>query len=523
MRCSKLRYLPVVGLMAFGSLCGTVHLPVYASSVPQFVLGDDDARSAVKKGIKLTRQGDLIGAEAVLRKAAEKFPDDPAIKTELAFNLIKQQRVREGYELVFPVVKADNKNAHAFAVLGTAFLAAGRFDDARLLFRNAVVIDRKDDLAWAGLGMIDFYENHIPQALANLNEAAYRGPEEPDYRFWLAQVAARAELYQEAANDYKSFLLMAGRLDKDRRERIQGLIEFLEALGRSSSLYILSGADKTKVPFELVGERPVISLRVNNHKEDLRFVLDTGSGISVISADTAKRLGIHAIARGGSARGIGGDGTFKIVYGLVNQVEIGGTVLKNVPVYIRPFQKGAESDGYIGLSLISKFLTTIDYGDRSFSLTRKDTDRQEFASATNEMSLPLRLTTGGFLSGEVTVEGVDTPLNFIVDTGASISVISSEITKTGSLDPYVHDQKMQVVGSAGVQNDVPCFKLPSVTFGPNKRKDVLAVALDMDVINQTSGFAQAGILGGNFLKNYRLTFDFRNAKVIFVPIAPEKE
>ena len=76
---------------------------------------------------------------------------------------------------------------------------------------------------------------------------------------------------------------------------------------------------------------------------------------------------------------------------------------------------------------------------------------------------------------------------------------------------------------AGIENDVPCFKLPSVTFGPNTRKDVLAVALDMDVINQTSGFAQAGILGGNFLKNYRLTFDFRNAKVTFVPIVPNKE
>ncbi len=47
---------------------------------------------------------------------------------------------------------------------------------------------------------------------------------------------------------------------------------------------------------------------------------------------------------------------------------------------------------------------------------------------------------------------------------------------------------------------------------------VTAIALDLDIINEASGFVQAGILGGNFLKNYILTFDFENSKVIFVPI-----
>jgi hypothetical protein len=46
----------------------------------------------------------------------------------------------------------------------------------------------------------------------------------------------------------------------------------------------------------------------------------------------------------------------------------------------------------------------------------------------------------------------------------------------------------------------------------------MAIALDLDIINEASGFQQSGILGGNFLKNYRVTFDFKNSKVIFVPI-----
>ncbi|MBV9242200.1 MAG: aspartyl protease family protein, partial [Acidobacteria bacterium] len=278
-----------------------------------------------------------------------------------------------------------------------------------------------------------------------------------------------------------------------------------------------------KVPFDLVGNRPVINLNVNGRKEPLKFVLDTGSGISVMSAVTAKAIGVKPVARGGTARGIGGTGKFEIVYGMLNTVEIGGVLIRNVPIYIRPFQSAAnEADGYIGLSLISKFLTTIDYGDSTFALTKKELDLKQFAEQ-SDTSLPLRLTSSGFLSGEVELEGVDTPLNFIVDTGASISVISNQVAKLEKMTGFVDPGRLQVVGSAGIANDVQMFHLPKITFGNHTRTNVLAAALDLDVINEASGFEQAGILGGNFLKNYRLTFDFKNAKVIFVPITPEKE
>jgi hypothetical protein len=63
--------------------------------------------------------------------------------------------------------------------------------------------------------------------------------------------------------------------------------------------------------------------------------------------------------------------------------------------------------------------------------------------------------------------------------------------------------------------------LPRITFGRHSRTSIKAVALDLDIINEASGFEQAGILGGNFLKNYRLTFDFKNSKVVFEAIKPE--
>lgn len=135
------------------------------------------------------------------------------------------------------------------------------------------------------------------------------------------------------------------------------------------------------------------------------------------------------------------------------------------------------------------------------------------------LSLPLRLTSSGFLSGEVQIEGIETPLNFIVDTGASISVISEDLAGTEGINKFLTKETMRVYGAAGVTENVNSFVLPSVSFGKHTREKIKAIALNLDLINEASGFEQAGILGGNFLINYRVTFDFQNSKVTFVPIA----
>lgn len=483
----------------------------------------DEISKLIKQASRLTRRAEHAQAETILRQAVALDGKRSDARIELAYVLTKQRKLLEAYDLAFDVAEAEPKNARAFAVFGATLLSAGRFREARILFHNALRLNRNEHLALAGYGMLDFYENRITNSLYRLYEAIFLEPDEPDYQFAFAQVAARAERYKESADAYKRYLQVANIVDDERRARIKGLISFLRFLGQTTDLYANAGKEQGTVPFELVGNRPIISLRLNGKKELLRFVLDTGSGISVLSEDTANRLKIKPVTRGGFARGIGGDGKFEIVYGFLREVGIGEVSIRNVPVYLRKFHHtGQKIDGYIGLALISKFLATIDYGNQTFSLTKRDSDTRGFREQADP-SLPLRLTSSGFLSGEVQLEGMKSPLNFIVDTGASVSVISDRVAKTDGVSPFVSEEKLTVIGSAGVTDDVPTFLLPRVTFGSHSRKGILAVALDLDLINEASGFEQAGILGGNFLKNYRLTFDFKNSKVTFVPVKPENE
>jgi predicted aspartyl protease/Flp pilus assembly protein TadD len=523
----SLRYANIVGprislvTISLSFLLIALSSPVTAGTeLPQ----RSETRTAIRQAAKLIRRGSNAEAEELLRKAIEADPSSSLAKVELGFVLNKQRRLDEAYQTLLPIAEAEPKNSRAFAVLGITMLSAGRFTDARNLFYTAIVNNKKEHLAWAGMGMLDYYENRIADSLENLRESVYLQPEEPDYLFALGQVSARAEKYSEAAGAYRLFLAVSPKSDSDRRARIRGLIDFLTVLGRANGLYASTGRGETAVKFQLVSNRPVIIVRVNGHPQPLRFVLDTGSGISVLSEATAKTLGIRPVARGGQARGIGGDGRFDIVYGLLREVEIGDVKLRTVPIYIRKFNTDLPTrvDGYIGLALISKFLTTIDYGDRTFTLNKKESGREELFGA-GSLALPLRITTSGFLSGEVELQGVDTPLNFIVDTGASISVISSVVAQDERVSRFELDERLRVIGAAGVSENVPVFMLPRVTVGTHTRQDIAAIALDLGVINEAAGFEQSGILGGNFLKNFRLTFDFRNAKVVFQPLIPAKD
>ena len=494
-----------------------VALPMLANDDVQVI--SDDPKSLVKQAEKLIRKGDFAGAEQLFKRAIEARPTDPEIKLKLASLYVRTRRFVEAYELSSPIAQADPKNSYAFAVVGATYLGAGRFREARLLLINSVRLKNDQPLGWAALGMLEFYENRIQESLKNLQEAVYYEPFEPDYLYALAQVSARAEKYKEAAQAYEDFLRVSRNTDDERRARIKGLINFLRYLGNKQSLYQTGGAENTEIKFELVGNRPIVQLRVNGRAEPLNFVLDTGSGISVISDETAKELGVRSITKGGFAKGIGGSGKFEIVYGFIRDVDIGDVTVRNVPVYIRKFHSDGKIHGYIGLSLISKFLTTVDDGNQTFGLRKKDSSRTEDASG---VSVPLRLTSSGFLSGEVQLEGFESPLNFIVDTGASVSVISSDIAANTAMAPHAQEERMRVIGAAGITEDVPSFLLPKVTMGRHSRNSITAIALDLNLINEASGFEQAGILGGNFLKNYRMTFDFQNSRVTFVSVKDQE-
>jgi tetratricopeptide (TPR) repeat protein len=493
--------------------------------------GDEKTLNRANKAL---RNGDYQLAEKIYRDLVVKDAHDNEARLGLSQAQLKQRNLQAAYDNAARVILLDPLSARAHALLGSAILSGGDFRSSFEEFRTALSLSEDEPMAVAGLAMIDFYENRLELAIRGLRRAADLDSNEPDYIFNLAQAAARTERYKEAADSYERFLLVAPKTDSDRRARIRGLIDFLRYLGKQSSLYVPTGANRTVVPFESYDNRPILKVRVNGQKNHLRFVLDTGSGMSVISEETAKVLGLHPIARGGLARAVGGGGKFEIVYGYVSSMELGEVRVENVPVYIRRFYDDKNPvDGYIGLSLISKFVAMLDYGQRTFTLVRQRSDGgvagwtsidratpppSDLISAPIRQEIPLRTTSSGFLSGEVALEGFERPLNFIIDTGASVSVVSQKLAEFETITSYIQPTKMRVFGAAGVTENVDTVLLPKVFLGALVREKISAAVLDMEPVNETAGFTQNGILGGNFLRHFRVSFDFARGVIRLEPL-----
>lgn len=511
------KYLRMIGCALFLQFLALAFAaPTFAQKPPS------SARNDLKEAIRLTRDNELKKSETILQRLVKDDPDYAKARTELAFNLTKQRRFVEAYETVLSVLDKDKTDSRALSVLGALLVASGRLREARAIIYRTLDLDRGEHLAWASLGMLDYYDNNIDTALNSLKQAIYLAPREPDYYFSLAQASIRADRYKDAATAYDRFLAVSGTMDIERRQRIEGIVRFLNFLGGRRSLYDAKGADAAVLKFELVNDRPVIEVRINKNTRPFRFVIDTGSGMTVISDQVAHALGIKEVARGGVGRGVGGDGKFPLVYGFLKELTMGDVSVDNVPVYIRSIHSQSKIDGYVGIMVISKFFTTVDYGTNSVTFSKADSN-EVFSTENAEHVLPLRLTLSGFLSGEVGVAGIESNLNFIVDTAASLSVISNNIASADAIKNHVSDQRYRVVGVAGETLDVPAFILPRVTFGSNVRSPLVAVGLDLENINEASGFYQSGILGGNFLKNYRVAFDFKRSRVHLTPIVGAKQ
>lgn len=486
-------------------------------------------KKSYKRAQKELREGDFESAELLLRELVSKDAQNKDARLALSFALLKQRRLQEAYDHAARVLVADPASARAHALLGQAILASGDFKESVEEFRTALAMNENESMAVAGLAMVDFYENRLAECVKGLRKAVSMDGDEPDYIFSLGQAAARFEMFKEAADAYERFLAIAHKTDADRRERIRGLINFLRYLGRQGQLYVSSGRDSTAMSFETIDGRPILKVRINGQREPLRFVLDTGSGMSVISQQTAKRLGLQPISRGGMARAVGGAGKFEIVYGFLSSLEVGEVRVENIPVYIRHFYDDkVPVDGYLGLSVITRFFASVDYGERTFKLVKpRQTDSLEMFDKNDTdprpvgvdfVEIPVRTTSSGFLSGEVRLEGIDKPQNFIIDTGASVSVVSEKLAELEGLANFMTPTRLRVFGAAGITENVKTMLLPRVMLGSLIREQINVAILDLESINETTGFTQAGILGSNFLRHFRVSFDFRRGVIRLEPL-----
>ena len=467
---------------------------------------------------KAMRRGHYDAAAKIYERLFALNPTALNVRLGLSFSYFKMSDYARCFEAASEVLKSEPSNARAHALAGVALMRSGYLRQAAAEFQLSVNLDSKEALASGGAAELDYYEGRVTESRRKAIYAHQLDPDEPDYLITYARASSRTEDFKEAADAYELFLQVAPASDKERRDRIRALISFYRQLS-GLKIHQIAGAETTEAPFHLGDDRrPFLRVRLNGR--EALFVIDTGSGFTVISRESAKRFGVSEIAKGGKSQGVGGSGKFPIVYGLIRSIDIGAATLRMVPCFIRTFhgnherEAGERADGFIGLSILSHYVTELDYKERMLRLDRRAGSSLP-AAGPDVAVVPFRTTQNGLMSVETELDGKNT-VNIILDSGASSTVISAAAVERLKLhDQIIKGTTKSVIGAAGVTHNVEVLVIRNCKVVDIEQRNLEALVMDFNAINETSGFEQSGILGGDFLQHFRLTIDFNRAQVAF--------
>jgi len=514
-------FLLIVALI----ICAPIVPPAGASSQQQ------DAKDAKEAGEKLDREARKalragkyeVGLKIYLGIIETDGRDNRA-RLGASFAYLKMQNYPPSFQQAKEVLSVDANNARAHALAGVSLLRSGFIRAAVGELQQSLDLDPKEALAYGGAAEIDYYEGRPKDARSKSYYAHNLDPEEPDYLVTYARSSSRLEDFKEAADAYELYLEISPPSDGERRDRVRGLIQFYRQLA-GLRVHQVGGAPVTEVPFQLGSDRrPYVHVKLNGR--DSIFVIDTGSGFTVISKEAAQRFGVTEIARGGKSQGVGGSGKFQIVYGLIKNLQIGEAKVKMIPCFVRPFHgekdrpADEKADGFIGLSVLSHFLTELDYKEARIRLDRRDTGSSPLAAVPGVTLVPFRTTQNGLISVETEFDG-NPFVNAILDSGASSTVISqAAVERLNMGDQIIKGQTTSVIGAAGITENVRMLFIRNCRVADQLQSNLRALVLDFGAINETSGFEQSGILGGDFLRHFRLTIDFNRALLALQPHSP---
>jgi predicted aspartyl protease len=131
--------------------------------------------------------------------------------------------------------------------------------------------------------------------------------------------------------------------------------------------------------------------------------------------------------------------------------------------------------------------------------------------------VPFRTTQNGLISIETELDGAHR-INAILDSGASSTVISTAaVNRLNMRDSIIKGQTVRVIGAAGISENVELLFLRHCRVADLEQNNLRALVLDFNAINETSGFEQSGILGGDFMRHFRIRIDFNRAEVTLQP------
>jgi predicted aspartyl protease/Flp pilus assembly protein TadD len=454
-------------------------------------------------GDLLFSEGRFVDSLDAYRLALKASPADSARRPRVgviasALRVAEFDLARQEAELLY---KADPTSPDAKTLYGDALWASGLFQDAETQYRDALAAAPELARGHHGMARALAARSRLADAL-NEGQAALRlSPRDMEIHHTVGTIYERMHRYEEAAAAYSNYVnLLPNKDHSDKADWSRAEIRFLRSFGQRIPFETEAGSEDRvyTVDFRLVNEKVVVRAKVNDAAAQ-DFVVDTGSENTVITRQTAQRLGITPVTYTLSA-GVGRVGLRGLQLARMDSLELGSLKLRNVPCLIKnpPLRDIPVKETEALSPLALGYSMVIDYK------THKLTFGKKLGEEPKDIELPLRLHRLATVSG--TVDGGH-KANFVVDTGGEVISIS-QATATALNKPQTGRRiALKVYGTSGWDDDA--FLMPGVNlaFDTIKYDNFPVVVLNLNAPSALLGFQLGGIVGHKFLSKYRVAID----------------
>ena len=365
----------------------------------------------------------------------------------------------------------ERKSAVDLAALGSAYLAAGRYDNARERLRTALDLD--------------------------------------PFRATYAQIAWDLSQVEYLSNNFESSLEWA-RIAEARGLSIRKWhLDYLASLANIPA-YRFSGAPAAALPFRFGRpDVPRMNVKINGRSE-VEGIIDSGAVLSIVSKRLADSLPVRALGKTeGTFYGLLGE-PIAVTFGILDKLELGDMVIENVPVAVMPDDKMRflvskregthyHMDFLLGSHLLKEFRLELDF-DRARVVFTRLVERKP-AENQNLFFENFRPHVRGAVNRKAW-------FLFILDTGSEITFLNQGRLSSLPVAALSGMHSATLQGLGGAMKRVQ--KLEDVEIGLDRwggkfRTIPMYLADERDI--------SVGIIGQNFLKNFNVVIDFGRMRV----------
>lgn len=390
----------------------------------------------------------------------------------------------------------------AVAIIADALWAGGLFDEAEAVYRDVLALDPESGQGRHGLAKSLATRHQYDEALDWLGAALEVSPEVPEFHHTLGHVYQRMHRFGAAADAYQRYVdLLPPLARSEKADWARAQVQFLRSFGERPAVQLSNPGRLHTIPFRLVRDKVVVRGRVNG-RDTVDFVVDTGAEQTVLSQPVAQQFGVRPITTTLSA-GVGEMGLRGLQSGRLESLEFGSLGISNLPVLIKSPPLGGlptpEAEGFsplaVGLSMI------VDYARRELVIG------EELPEEPFDVALPLRQHRLTVVRGTV---GGEISRSFVVDTGGE--VISISLGTARLLPPLtVRRVPVNVYGTSGWDEQAYLRPGTNLAFQGLLYPNYSVVVLNLHRPSALLGFHIGGIIGHEFLRDYRVTLDLNRS------------